>query len=132
MPRECLKSFESKSKVQSIKKECKAVVANMSTSFPIPTVSSDVVELKRHGLGIKFSVIPSITVPANNSKCSMGQIPEFYFRSRTLLVTHVTNPKEDLKMVITTETRNPNPEPNVAPDVAPIPKASNSLSLKKK
>ncbi|GJR88557.1 hypothetical protein Tco_0212568 [Tanacetum coccineum] len=69
--------------------------------------------------------------------------------SGTLPGNTITNPKEDLKVnhdaevtkdtmppanngstedvqppVVQIQTRNPNPEPNVAPDVAPIPKAS--------
>ncbi|GKA42014.1 hypothetical protein Tco_0734674 [Tanacetum coccineum] len=43
--------------------------------------------------------------------------------SGTLPGNTITNPKEEFKR-ITTETRNPNPEPNVAPVVTPVPKAS--------
>ncbi|GJT67196.1 hypothetical protein Tco_1018676 [Tanacetum coccineum] len=48
--------------------------------------------------------------------------------SGTLPGNTVTNPKEDLKgrqpPVVQIQSRNPNPEPNVAPVVTPVPKAS--------
>ncbi|GJW74424.1 hypothetical protein Tco_0133794, partial [Tanacetum coccineum] len=45
--------------------------------------------------------------------------------SGTLPGNTITNPKEDLKGITTRSgSRNPNPEPNVAPVVTPIPKAS--------
>ncbi|GJV02692.1 reverse transcriptase domain-containing protein [Tanacetum coccineum] len=131
MPRECLKIIESKSKVRQSRN--KAVVAKMSTSSSTQAVSSDVAELKDMVRALildrKNQTPTSAPVKAVEQSCvTCGGASTS--GSGTLPGNTVTNLKEDLKLegrsnlLLFKSDCNPNPEPNVAPVVAPIPKAS--------
>ncbi|GJT97689.1 reverse transcriptase domain-containing protein [Tanacetum coccineum] len=133
MPRECLKIIESKSKVRQSRN--KAVVAKMSTSSSTQAVSSDVAELKdmvralildrKNQTPVRPRRFKGIT-----TRCGVTSKDRktLFMRSRckrTPMPPANNGSTEDVQPpVVQIQTRNPNPEPNVAPVVTPVPKAS--------
>ncbi|GJX94300.1 reverse transcriptase domain-containing protein [Tanacetum coccineum] len=143
IPRECLKIIESKSKVRQSRS--KAVVARVSTSSSTPAVSSDVAELKDMVRALildrKNQTPASAPIKRLNNvdetMQNQGQIPavpnanltdmlsKFVTANTVLLpVLETLSGTENVQPpVVQIQSRNPNPEPVVAPVVTPIPKA---------
>ncbi|GJX07346.1 hypothetical protein Tco_0195278 [Tanacetum coccineum] len=141
MPRECLKIIESKSKVRQSRN--KAVVAKNAYQLFPPSNLLMLLKLKDLALrpfqssnsglsGLRYGLksnstsgFPPVSESSANSVETHAEQASSY-GSGTLVVTLVTNPKEDLKDCY------PILEPNVAPVVTPVPKDQFSISITKK
>ncbi|GJY31673.1 reverse transcriptase domain-containing protein [Tanacetum coccineum] len=103
-----LKHIERKSKVRQ--SETKLFVAKMSTSSSTQAVSSDVAELQRHVFTSGSGLLPRTRLP--------------------LLITEAR--RRLIPPVVQIQSRNPNPEPNVAPVVTQIPQANSNFHQEEK
>nr|GEU59225.1 reverse transcriptase domain-containing protein [Tanacetum cinerariifolium] len=105
MPRECLKIIESKSKVRQSR--AKAVIAKVSTSSSTLPISSDVAKLKDMVRALLLDKKNQSSAPAPASSSTPAPVkavePNCFTcgGSGTLPSNTVTNPKEDLKGIIT-------------------------------
>ncbi|GJR35452.1 hypothetical protein Tco_1211136 [Tanacetum coccineum] len=144
MPRECLKIIESKSKVRNLRS--KPVVAKVSTSTSTSKISPDVSELKDMVKALLLDKKNQSQAPAHQTPAPVKAVEESYvtcggaYSYQSCPATDGNVYHDNIQAYVSQAaaanfnqgntgarppmSRNPNPEPNVAPVVTPVPKAS--------